>query len=149
VDTDLAGLDATVYFPLVDFKFVNDTPYWMLMETYVNIGARSITWKLYSTSDGRSVTWDTSGPSNVVPPPSAIFEENPDLKENQIKQVDYPAEGADVSVTRTVWRNGQIYFSDVIETHYQPWQAVCQFGPGTEDPQKTAKKKQMCQSPRT
>src|SRR5574341_476103 len=27
VNTRLAGLDATVYFPLVDFKFTNDTPY--------------------------------------------------------------------------------------------------------------------------
>jgi len=149
IDTNLAGLDATVYFPLVDFKFVNDTPYWMLMETYVNVGARTLTWKLYSTSDGRSVTWDTTGPSNVVPPPPAVFEENPDLKENQIKQVDYPAEGADVRVTRAVWRGGQVYFSDVFETHYQPWQAICQFGPGTEDPEKTAKRKELCQSPRT
>ena len=35
VDVNLAGLDATVYFPLVDFKFTNDTPYWILMETYL------------------------------------------------------------------------------------------------------------------
>ena len=35
-DPSLAGLDATVYVPLVDFKFQNDTPYWLLMETYVN-----------------------------------------------------------------------------------------------------------------
>ena len=34
-DPDLAGLDATVFVPLVDFKFANDTPYWLLMETYV------------------------------------------------------------------------------------------------------------------
>lgn len=149
VDTNLAGLDATVYFPLVDFKFVNDTPYWMLMETYVNAGARTITWKLYSTSDGRSVTWDTTGPSNVVPPPRPVFEENPDLKENQIKQVDYAAQGADVTVTRTVWRNGQAYFSDVVKTHYQPWAAVCQYGPGTEDPAKTAKRKELCLTPKT
>ncbi|MGE5464623.1 MAG: VanW family protein, partial [Syntrophothermus sp.] len=27
IDPRLAGLDATVYFPLVDFKFTNDTPY--------------------------------------------------------------------------------------------------------------------------
>ncbi len=54
VDPRLAGLDATVYFPLVDFKFTNDSPYWILMETYM--GSGSLTWKFYSTSDGRSVT---------------------------------------------------------------------------------------------
>jgi len=36
VNPKLAGLDATVFVPVVDFKFTNDTPYWLLMETYVN-----------------------------------------------------------------------------------------------------------------
>ena len=43
INTNLAGLDATVYVPLVDFKFTNDTDHWLLMETY--IGANSLTWK--------------------------------------------------------------------------------------------------------
>lgn len=149
VDSSMAGMDATVYFPLVDFKFLNDSPYWLLMETYVDVGARTLTWKLYSTSDGRSVTWDTTGPANVVPPPSPLFEENPELKEDQIKQVDYAAQGADVNVTRTVWRNGAVYFTDEFQTHYQPWQAVCQYGSGTEDPERKAKKKQLCFTPNT
>jgi len=144
LDADLAGLDATVYFPLVDFKFTNDTPYWLLMETYVDVGARTLTWKFYSTSDGRSVTWETTGPVNVVPAPPAQFEENPDLKKNQIKQVDWAANGADVSVARTVWRNGAVYFTDEFKTHYEPWRAVCEYGPGTDDPEKTAKKKNLC-----
>jgi vancomycin resistance protein YoaR len=149
VDTDFAGMDATVYFPLVDFKFVNDTPSWLLMETYVNVAARTITWKLYSTSDGRSVTWETTGPSNVVPPPEPLFEENPELKRNEIKQIDYAAQGADVNVTRTVWINGQVYFTDQFQTHYQPWQAICEYGPETEDPEKKARKNGQCLSPST
>jgi vancomycin resistance protein YoaR len=147
VDSNFAGMDATVYFPLVDFKFVNDTPSWLLMETYVNVAARTINWKLYSTSDGRSVTWDTTGPSNVVPPPEPLFEENPELKKNEIKQIDYAAQGADVDVTRTVWINGQIYFSDHFPTHYQPWQAICEYGPDTDNPEKKAKKNGQCLSP--
>ena len=149
VDSNFAGLDATVYFPLVDFKFKNDTSNWLLMETYVNPGARTITWKIYSTSDGRSVTWETTGPSNVAPPPSPAFEENPELRTNEIKQVDYAAEGADVTVTRTVWINGQVYFTDQFVTHYEPWQAVCQFGPGTEDPERAARKSKLCLTPNT
>lgn len=144
-DTRLAGLDAAVFFPLVDFKFKNDTPHWLLMETYVNAAARTITWKFYSTSDGRSITWDTSGPMNVVPPKEPIFEENPEMKEGEISQVDYSAEGADVEVVRTVWRNGQVYFSDKFQTHYEPWSAICQYGPGTEDPQRLAKRNNLCQ----
>jgi len=149
IDPDLAGLDATVYFPLVDFKFQNDTPYWILMETYVNVGARTLTWKIYSTSDGRNVTWETTGPSNVVPALPPVFQENPDLKTNEIKQVDYAAQGADVTVTRTVWRNGSVYFTDEFRTHYEPWAAVCEYGPGTEDPERAAKKLQICVKPNT
>lgn len=148
-DPNLAGMDATVYFPLVDFKFLNDTPYWMLMETYVDVATRKITWKIYSTSDGRSVTWDTSGPANIVAPPDPLFEENPELERDEIKQIDYAAQGADVTITRTVWRDGQVFFTDDFITHYQPWAAICQYGSGTENPEKKARKDKLCLSPNT
>lgn len=147
IDSNLAGLDATVYFPLVDFKFRNDTPYWILMETYVNTGERRITWKLYSTSDGRSVTWETTGPTNIQPALPPVFEENPELPAGEIRQVDYAAQGADVNVTRNVWRDGQILFTDNFQTHYQPWAAVCEYGPGTEDVEKNAHKNKICLTP--
>ncbi|HAX68122.1 MAG TPA: hypothetical protein DCY14_00815 [Anaerolineae bacterium] len=144
IDTQYAGLDATVYFPLVDFKFKNDTPYWLLMETYVNVSARTLTWKIYSTDDGRSVTWETTGLLNKVPAPEPIFEENPDLGTNQIKQVDYAAEGADVTVTRTVWKGGLVYLTDQFHTHYEPWAAICQYGPGSDSPKQLARKNKIC-----
>lgn len=145
VDPRLAGLDATVYFPLVDFKFRNDTPYWILMETYVS--STSLTWKFYSTKDGRSVTWETTGPTNVVQAPAPSFEENPELKKNEMKQVDWAANGADITVTRTVWRDGAVYFQDSVTTHYEPWQAICQYGPGSKNPEKLAKEKSLCYRP--
>ena len=145
VDTRLAGLDATVYFPLVDFKFTNDSPHWILMETYM--GSASLTWKFYSTSDGRSVTYETTGPTNVVPAPPPSFEENPELKKNEMKQVDWAANGADVNVTRTVWKNGAVYFQDNVTTHYEPWQAICQYGPDSKNPEKLADEKNLCRGP--
>jgi len=146
-DAGLAGMDATVYFPLVDFKFVNDTPYWLLMETYFNASAQSLTWKFYSTRDGRTVMYETTGPRNLVSAPAPLFEVNPDLNAEQMKQVDWAADGSDVTVTRTVWLNGAVYFVDTFQTHYEPWQAVCQFGSGTEDVLKLAKKKTLCLPP--
>lgn len=145
VDPRLAGLDATVYFPLVDFKFTNDSPYWILMETYM--GSSSLTWKFYSTSDGRSVTYDTTGTTNVVPAPAPLFEENPELGKNEMKQVDWAANGADVSVTRTVWKNGSVYFQDTVNTHYEPWRAICQYGPDSKNPEKLADEKNLCRGP--
>ncbi len=145
VDPRLAGLDATVYFPLVDFKFTNDSPYWILMETYM--GSGSLTWKFYSTSDGRTVTYDTTGPTNIAPAPEPLFEENPELNKNEMKQVDWAANGADVSVTRTVWKNGAVYFQDTVTTHYEPWQAICQYGPDSKNPEKLADEKNLCRGP--
>ena len=145
VDPRLAGLDATVYFPLVDFKFTNDSPYWILMETYM--GSGSLTWKFYSTSDGRTVTYDTTGPTNIVSAPEPLFEENPELNKNEMKQVDWAANGADVSVTRTVWKNGTVYFQDTVNTHYEPWQAICQYGPDSKNPEKLADEKNLCRGP--
>jgi vancomycin resistance protein YoaR len=149
LDPSLAGLDATVYFPLVDFKFKNDSPYWILMETYFDLGSRSLTWKLYSTYDGRKVQWNTTGPQNIVPAPEAQFKENPDLNPGQITQTDYAANGADVTVDRTVTKDGAVYFQDQFQTHYEAWQAVCEYAPGLVDPEKNAKRKGICQAPST
>lgn len=140
-DSDLAGLDATVYAPLVDFKFINDTPNWLLMETYVNAAGRNLTWKFYSTSDGRKVDWETSGLKNKEDPPKPLYEENPDLEKGEIKQVDWEVEGADVTVIRTVRRDGEVLYEDTFTTHYLPWRAVYQYGPGTKGMPPKDKKK--------
>jgi vancomycin resistance protein YoaR len=131
-DENLAGLDATVFAPQVDFRFTNDTPYWLLMETYV--GGSSLTWKFYSTSDGRTVNWDSSGLQNIIEPPDPLYEENPELGQGEIKQVDWAVDGADVSVNRQVYRDGALIQDDIFNTHYLPWQAKYQYGPGTEVP---------------
>lgn len=133
VDTNLAGLDATVYVPLVDFKFTNDTPNWLLMETYVE--GYSLTWKFYSTKDGRSMDWTTTGVTNVQAPPEPLYRENPDLPTGTIKQVDWAVEGASVEVNRTVYKDGGVYFTDTFRTDYIPWQAIYEYGPGTEIPE--------------
>ena len=131
-DDNLAGLDATVFAPQVDFRFTNDSPYWLLMETYPT--STSLTWKFYSTSDGRTVDWTTSGLQNIVEPPDPLYIENPDLAKDEIKQVDWAVDGADITVTRTVTRNGSIIHNDIFETHYLPWQAKFEYGPGTDVP---------------
>jgi vancomycin resistance protein YoaR len=135
-DPAMAGMDATVYFPLVDLKFTNDRPYWLLMETYFDPEKMSLTWKFYSTDDGRSVEWQNLGLRNVVPAPETLYEETSDLPPEVCKQVDYAADGADITVTRLVNDiTGQLLYSDNIQTHYEAWQAVYQYGTGTENPE--------------
>lgn len=139
INAKLAGLDATVFVPIVDFKFKNDSSAWILMETYVNTSTSTLTWNFYSTSDGRTVKWETTGLTNIVPAPDPVYRENPDLPKDKIKQIDYAVEGADVAVTRTVTRGGQTILKDTIRTHYIPWPDQYEYGPGTELPTPTPK----------
>ena len=129
------GLDATVYVPIVDMKFTNDTPYWLLMETYVYRGSQSLVWKFYSTKDGRTVDWDTTGLVNVVPAPDPIFRENDELGKDEVKKVDYGVDGGDVTIARTVVKDGEVYFTDTFYTHFQAWQEIWEYGPGTKNPE--------------
>ena len=146
MDPNLAGMDATVYFPLVDFQFKNDSPYWILMETHV--GSDYLTWQFYSTPDGRSVTINTTGPQNIVPAPPPSFVKNPDLPSNvKMQQTDIAVNGADVDVTRSVTKNGAVYFQDEFKTHYEPWQAICEYAPSVQDPAAEALHEGKCQSP--
>lgn len=131
IDPGLAGLDASVYVPVLDMKFKNDTPYWILMETYVNPSASSIQWKFYSTKVNRYVETKTSGLTNVVQPDPPVYRENPALATGEVKQVDWEVDGADVDVVRTVYENGQVHLQDRFVTKYEPWQAVFEYGPGT------------------
>lgn len=132
-DQNLAGLDATVFVPLVDFKFRNDTDHWLLMETYVSTSNYSLTWKFYSTSDGRAVNSHTTGLTNIVKSPDPLYRQNPDLPTGTVKQVDWAVDGADVTVTRTVTRGGTTLYQDTFATHYQPWRDIFEYGPGTEN----------------
>jgi vancomycin resistance protein YoaR len=124
------GLDATVFSPDVDFKFKNDTPYHLLIETYANNVEGRLTFKFYSTSDGRKVDISTPIVENVVPHGPDIFEDDPTLPEGERKQVDYAVDGADVTVKRTVTLNGSVLSEDTVFTHYFAWQAVYKVGTG-------------------
>lgn len=127
------GLDATIFSPVADFKFVNDRNAWLLIETYT-YNNQTLQFKFYSADDGRKVTVSAPEVKNVIDPPPDKYEENSELKEGEIKQVDWAAPGADTTVWRKVERDGQVLWEDVIKTHYLPWQAVFQYGPGTQLP---------------
>jgi vancomycin resistance protein YoaR len=60
------GRDATVDYPSVDLKFVNDTKHWLLLRTFV--GSSSLTVGLYGAPQHRRVE-STTAPLRVVAPP--------------------------------------------------------------------------------
>jgi vancomycin resistance protein YoaR len=125
-----AGMDATVYAPLVDLKFVNDTPHYLLIETYTDSNRATLTYKFYSTNMNRHVVKEGPFISNIVPHGPTIYEENPTLAPGQRRQVDYAVNGADVTVRRIVYQDEVAIRDDTFSSHYLPWQAVIQVAPG-------------------
>jgi vancomycin resistance protein YoaR len=132
-DGEGPGMDATVYAPLVDFRFINDTPYHLLIENYYSEANSSLTFKFYSTSLGRRI--EKAGPviTDVVPAKPDIWELNDELQAGEIEQVDWAVEGAKVTVQRDVYNaSGDLLRQDIFVSHYIPWQNIYQYGPGTE-----------------
>jgi len=125
------GLDATVYGPIIDLKWVNDTPYYLLMTSTYRPNEQSLTFKFYSTSTGRQVIKEGPTLSNVVPHGPTKYQESADLKPGQQRQVDYAVDGVDAHVYRTIKLNGQIIVNrEDIYSHYLPWSAIFQVAPG-------------------
>ena len=125
-----AGMDATVFSPIVDLKFVNDTPYYLLIETYFNANRATLTFRFYSTGMNRQVVKEGPFVSNIVQHGPTIYEENRELAPGQRRQVDYAVNGADVTVRRIVYQDGAVLRNDTFFSHYLPWQAVIQVAPG-------------------
>ncbi|MEP7288777.1 MAG: VanW family protein [Chloroflexota bacterium] len=125
------GLDATVYGPIVDLKFVNDTPYYLLMESIYRANEQSLTFKFYSTSTGRVVTKEGPTLSNNVAHTPPRYQESGDLKPGQTRQVDFAVDGVDTHVYRTITQNGQVIVNrEDFYSHYLPWSDIFQVAVG-------------------
>lgn len=123
------GLDATVYSPNIDFKFRNDTDYYLLIQTESDLEAGTVTFRFYSTKTGREVTLSEPEKSNLVKHGPPIYEPDPKLPRGAVKQVDWAVDGLDVLVKRTVKEGDKIIHQDEVFSHYEPWRAVYKVGP--------------------
>lgn len=125
------GFDAAIWTPERDFRFQNDTPYHLLIETEVFPGTSTLQFRFYSTRTGRQVEIQQPIIKSVVPAKPTIYEVNSDLQPGEIVQVDYAAEGADVTIYRVIRdAAGNTIKEDSIYTHYLPWAAIYQVAPG-------------------
>ncbi len=116
------GLDATVFYPSVDFQFKNDTANHILIQAYT-VGT-TLYFDLYGTSDGRTVSLTRPVITNQTPPPPELRQDDPTLPKGTVKQVDWSAWGATVTFKRTVTKNGQVIANETWKSAYKPWQAV-------------------------
>ena len=124
------GLDAAIWQPTSDMRFLNNTPHHLLIESEFMGAKDALQFRFYSTGHWRTVV-EAPIIRDIVDAPPPRFEENRDLLAGHARQVDYAAQGADVWVYRNVYdRAGNLVKRDHAYTHYQPWRAVFEVAPG-------------------
>jgi vancomycin resistance protein YoaR len=105
------GREATVNYPNVDLKFLNDSPYGVLMETWVGDG--QVHARFWSTKVWDEIQAGKSARSNYRAP-TTIHDPSPEC----VSQA--PQSGFDVTVTRTFVRAGVAERTEEFFTRYIP-----------------------------
>lgn len=119
------GLDAAVFVPSADMKFVNDTPNYILIEAALDEKNLRLTFNFYGTRpNGREVKMTEPVVSNKVPHPPTKYIDDPTLPRGTTKQIDFAVDGEDVTLYREIYQNGQLVTREKFFSHYDPWQAV-------------------------
>lgn len=126
----LPGIDATVFPPWADFKFKNDTPAYILIQTQVDQEKKKLAIELYGTSDGRQVEMTQPKIWDQKPPPEPVYQDDPALPIGVTKQIDKPHWGAKTVFEREVIRNGESLIKESFYSHFIPWAAVFLRGTG-------------------
>ena len=128
------GMDATIYDPSPDFKFVNDLDYPILIQASVDQNSSSITFQLYGTKDGRKVEISDSVVYEVTPPEPALYVESDTLAAGEIKRLESAHNGAKAYFKYKVTKNNKVLYDETFKSVYVPWRARYLYGPGTEIP---------------
>ena len=112
------GRDATVDFPGIDLKFVNDTPHWLLLRTWV--GPSSLTVGLYGTPVHRRVE-SLAQPLRVVAPAPVTKTVDATLDPGEVAVDDPGVPAQATSVERKVYAPDGRLLSDA--TWYSSYRA--------------------------
>ena len=124
------GLDATVYYPTTDLKFVNNSPAHLLIQSVIDIPSSTLVFEIYGTNDGRVATTSKPIITSSSNPPDDLYIDDPTLPTGKINQVEHKAWGARVVFDYKVERNGEILTEKTFVSSYRPWGAVFMRGTG-------------------
>jgi vancomycin resistance protein YoaR len=128
------GRDATVDYPTVDLKFVNDTGNWLLLRTFVS--SSSLTVGLYGTPVHRKVVSSTTPlvAHGVAPLKKTV---DPSLAPGDKVVDDYGVPAMSTSVTRDVYTaGGKLLYHDVWYSSYRAEPKLVRIAPPKAKPKK-------------
>ncbi|MFA6528113.1 MAG: VanW family protein [Candidatus Gracilibacteria bacterium] len=115
------GLDATIYQPSPDLKFLNDTGSYILIQAYSE--DTSAYFKFYGTDDGRTVIMDGPYYSNRVGAPADVITYTTALAPGETQKKDSAHNGFDATWYRTIISGDGTETKETIFSHYQAWSA--------------------------
>jgi vancomycin resistance protein YoaR len=120
------GRDATVNYPDLDLKFVNDTGHWLLLET--TIGPSSLTVRLFGTPTNRRVETQSTPLRDVAPPTVKTILDSK-LYEGERVVVDPGIPSRAVSVRRLVYDGrGRLLYDNTWSSAYVSEQRIVRVG---------------------
>lgn len=129
------GFDAAIYSPLVDFRFTNDTPHHILIQTEVDAARARLRFVLYSTNTGRTV--EQIGPTrgDPVTPKAPVYEHDSKLPAGTVVQDERPIDGLRAVLGRIVRdAEGRVLHEDNFVSNFIAWPARYRYGPGYMPP---------------
>jgi len=129
------GFDATIYSPVVDFRFNNDTPYHILVRTEVDPASARLRFLFYSTSANRNV--EQIGPEwgDPVSPGPPVYEYDATLPSGTVRKLESAHDGLSARLGRVVTDEaGNVLSRDEFVSNFIPWSARYAFGPGYTPP---------------
>jgi vancomycin resistance protein YoaR len=133
------GRDATVNYPDVDLRFVNDTGNWLLVRTFV--GSSSLTVALYGTNPHRRVESDTA-PLTLTGGAPTEAEKDPGLFVGEQVTVDSGEPSRKTSVERRVFNaNGKLLYDDTWSSYYRSEPRIVRVGTKPKPVEKKKKPK--------
>ena len=133
------GRDATVNYPDVDLKFVNDTPHWLLLRTYV--GSYSLDVDLYGAPLNRRVVSDTRPLVTTGPAPLQRLPD-PSLFVGQTSVEESGSPSLSTSVERKVYTaSGALLYDNTWYSSYRGETRIVHVGTKPRPKQPPKKKK--------
>lgn len=118
------GVDATVYSPSPDLRFVNDSPNYVLLHAEANPKTLEMKVEFYGTSDGRQTQIVDHRTWGYRPAPPPVFIPDPSLPTGKLKQIDWAVSGIQAEFTNLIKdKNGQVIREDKYYSNYAPWSA--------------------------
>lgn len=129
------GMDAAIFTGALDFKFLNDTGNWLLVQTFVDKSRSLAEVRIYGTDDGRTVTLDGPRTTERIPAPTQpVYVADAKRPRGSIRQSDKARGGMTIEFIRIIERGGQIVERRTFETKFKPWPNIFEVNPADLGP---------------